>query len=126
MPSPSPRATPGRPSRVERSKSPGPTEKRWCLAPPTGPASKPAARTSARDTSLYDDRSDALASNGYSSSAAIRSSTTIGGGYRSNENADLAAGSGRVLVLSPLGGRSRAPQCWGTQLAPPGDELTAR
>src|ERR1022692_1624797 len=33
----------------------------------------------------------------------------IDGGYRSNENADLAAGYGRVLVLSPFGGRSRAP-----------------
>jgi NTE family protein len=75
---------------------------------------------------LYDDRSNALASDGYSSSAAIRSSTTIDGGYRSNENADLAAGSGRVLVLSPLGGRSRAPQDWGIHLAAQADELRAR
>ena len=30
----------------------------------------------------------------------------IDGGYRRNENADLAAGYGRVLVLSPLGGRT--------------------
>ena len=50
----------------------------------------------------------------------------IDGGYRSNENADLAAGYGRVLVLSPLGGRSRAPQDWGIHLAVQADELRAR
>jgi NTE family protein len=50
----------------------------------------------------------------------------IDGGYRSNENADLAAGYGRVLVLSPLGGRSRAPQDWGIHLAAQADELRAR
>lgn len=34
----------------------------------------------------------------------------IDGGTRSNaDNADLAAGADRVLVLSPLGGRSRTP-----------------
>jgi NTE family protein len=49
----------------------------------------------------------------------------IDGGYRSNENADLATGYGRVLVLSPLGGRSRAPQHWGTHLAAQVDELRA-
>ncbi|MGY3320610.1 patatin-like phospholipase family protein [Arthrobacter sp. TE12232] len=36
----------------------------------------------------------------------------IDGGYRRNENADLAAGYGRVLVLSPLGGRTRTPLDW--------------
>jgi NTE family protein len=50
----------------------------------------------------------------------------IDGGYRSNENADLAAGYGRVLVLSPLGGRSRTPADWGTHLAAQADELRAR
>src|SRR5829696_7840943 len=41
----------------------------------------------------------------------------IDGGYRcSSENADLAAGSGRVLVLSPFGGRTRAPLEWGMHL----------
>jgi NTE family protein len=50
----------------------------------------------------------------------------IDGGYRSNENADLAAGYGRVLVLSPLGGRSRMPQEWGTHLAAQAGELRAR
>jgi NTE family protein len=49
----------------------------------------------------------------------------IDGGYRSNENADLAAGYKRVLVLSPLGGRSRAPLDWGTHLAAQADELRA-
>jgi NTE family protein len=50
----------------------------------------------------------------------------IDGGYRSNENADLAAGYGRVLVLSPLGGRSRAPLDWGIHLAAQAGELRAR
>ena len=51
----------------------------------------------------------------------------IDGGYRSNaENADLAAGYGRVLVLSPFGGRSLTPVDWGTHLAAQVDELRAR
>jgi NTE family protein len=50
----------------------------------------------------------------------------IDGGYRSIENADLAAGFGRVLVLSPGGGASRHPREWGTQLAAQVDELRAR
>jgi NTE family protein len=41
----------------------------------------------------------------------------IDGGYRSVENADLAAGHERVLVLSPFGGASRHPREWGTHLA---------
>ncbi len=49
----------------------------------------------------------------------------IDGGYRRNENADLAAGYGRVLVLSPLGGRSRHPLEWGMHLAAQVDELRA-
>src|ERR1700761_3993369 len=49
----------------------------------------------------------------------------IGGGYPRNENADLATGYGRVLVLSPFGGRSRHPLEWGMQLAAQVDELRA-
>ena len=49
----------------------------------------------------------------------------IDGGYRRNENADLAAGYERVLVLSPLGGRTRHPLEWGMQLAVQVDELRA-
>lgn len=49
----------------------------------------------------------------------------INGGYRRNENADLAAGYGRVLVLSPFGGRSRMPSEWGMDLATQVDELRA-
>jgi NTE family protein len=49
----------------------------------------------------------------------------IDGGYRRNENSDLAAGYGRVLVLSPLGGRTRHPLEWGLQLAAQVDELRA-
>jgi len=50
----------------------------------------------------------------------------INGGYRRNENADLAAGYARILVLSPFGGRSRHPLDWGTHLATQVDELRAR
>jgi NTE family protein len=51
----------------------------------------------------------------------------IDGGYRrSSENADLAAGYGRVLVLSPFGGRSLAPVEWGLDLATQVEELRAR
>ena len=49
----------------------------------------------------------------------------IDGGYRSAENADLAAGYKRVLVLSPLGGRTRAPLDWGIHLAAQVDGLRA-
>jgi NTE family protein len=57
----------------------------------------------------------------------IGDSRYIDGGYRrSSENADLAAGYGRVLVLSPLGGRTRAPLEWGMHLAVQVDELRAR
>src|ERR1044072_2451817 len=42
----------------------------------------------------------------------------IDGGYRSNaDNADLAAGYERVLVLSPFGGKTRTPVDWGLHLA---------
>ena len=48
----------------------------------------------------------------------------IDGGYRSNaENADLAAGSARVLVLSPFGGRTRTPARWRLDLASQLDAL---
>ena len=51
----------------------------------------------------------------------------IDGGYRANaDNADLAAGCARVLVLSPLGGRSLHPLDWGTHLTTQVDELRAR
>nr|WP_241895762.1 hypothetical protein [Jatrophihabitans sp. GAS493] len=50
----------------------------------------------------------------------------LDGGYRSNaENADLALGYGRVLVLSPFGGRSLHPPAWGTHLATQIEELRA-
>ena len=57
----------------------------------------------------------------------IGGSRYIDGGYRSNaDNADLAAGYARVLVLSPFGGRSRTPVDWGTHLATQVDGLRAR
>jgi NTE family protein len=56
----------------------------------------------------------------------IGGSQYIDGGYRRNENADLAAGYRRVLVLSPFGGRSRHPLEWGMHLAAQVDELRAR
>jgi NTE family protein len=41
----------------------------------------------------------------------------IDGGFRTNaDNADVAAGYERVLVLSPFGGRSLTPLGWGTHL----------
>lgn len=50
----------------------------------------------------------------------------IDGGYRrSSENADLAVGYGRVLVLSPLGGRTRHPAGWRSDLSAQVDELRA-
>ena len=50
----------------------------------------------------------------------------IDGGYRANsDNADLAAGHDRVLVLSPLGGRSLHPVAWGTHLATQVEQLRA-
>lgn len=50
----------------------------------------------------------------------------IDGGYRSNaDNADLAAGFARVLVLSPLSGRTMMPFDWGMHLATQVDELRA-
>jgi NTE family protein len=49
----------------------------------------------------------------------------LDGGYRRSENADLAAGYGRVLVLSPFGGRSRMPSEWGLDLATQVAELRA-
>jgi NTE family protein len=50
----------------------------------------------------------------------------INGGYRRNENADLAAGYATVLVLSPFAGRSRYPREWGMDLTTQIDELRAR
>jgi len=51
----------------------------------------------------------------------------IDGGYRrSSENADLAAGYGRVLVLSPLGGKTRHPLEWRSRLDVQVDELHDR
>lgn len=56
----------------------------------------------------------------------IGDSQYLDGGYRSNaDNADLAAGYARVLVLSPFGGRSRTPLDWGLHLAAQLDELRA-
>jgi NTE family protein len=55
----------------------------------------------------------------------IGDSWYIDGGYRRNENADLAAGYRRVLVLSPFGGRSRHPVDWGMHLGAQVDELRA-
>jgi NTE family protein len=70
---------------------------------------------------------DAVAASTSSGSPySIGDSRYIDGGYRRNENADLAAGYERVLVLSPFGGRTRTPLAWGMQLATQVDELCAR
>jgi NTE family protein len=71
---------------------------------------------------------DAIAastSNGFGGPYRIGGNRYINGGYRRSENADLAAGYGRVLVLSPFGGRSRMPGEWGMDLATQVDELRA-
>jgi NTE family protein len=50
----------------------------------------------------------------------------IDGGYRSNaENADLAAGYARALVMSPFGGKTLLPLDWGLDLATQVAELRA-
>ena len=50
----------------------------------------------------------------------------IDGGYLRNENADLAAGYERVLVLSPLGGRTLHPFEWRMQLDAQVEDLEGR
>ena len=85
------------------------------------------------DPVVFDRRSgvdlvDAVAAStsGGGSAHAIGDGRYIDGGYRANaENADLAAGYERVLVLSPLGGRSLHPFAWGTHLATQVDALRA-
>jgi NTE family protein len=69
----------------------------------------------------------ASTSNGFGPFGAYRigDNRYINGGYRRSENADLAAGYGRVLVLSPFGGRSRMPPEWRMDLAAQVDELRA-
>lgn len=50
----------------------------------------------------------------------------IDGGYRTNaENADLASGYARVLVLSPLGGRTLTSAEWATDMRTQVDQLRA-
>ncbi|MFB0838678.1 patatin-like phospholipase family protein [Arthrobacter sp. E44] len=69
---------------------------------------------------------DAVAASCSSASAyRIGDSNYIDGGYRRNENADLAAGCSRVVVLSPFGGRTRMPLEWGMQLGAQVEELRA-
>lgn len=68
----------------------------------------------------------ASTSNGFGGPYRIGENPYINGGYRRSENADLAAGYGRVLVLSPFSGRSRMPLEWGMHLAAQVDELRAR
>ncbi|MBV9060029.1 MAG: patatin-like phospholipase family protein [Pseudonocardiales bacterium] len=73
------------------------------------------------------DLADAIAASCASGSPhGIGDNRYIDGGYRRNENADLAAGYERVLVLSPFGGRTRTPLDWGMHLAAQVDELRAR
>ncbi|MBT2567862.1 patatin-like phospholipase family protein [Arthrobacter sp. ISL-85] len=81
------------------------------------------------EATVFDRRSginlvDAVAASCSSASAyQIGDNSYIDGGYRRNENADLAAGCGRVLVLSPFSGRTRMPLEWGMQLAAQVEEL---
>jgi len=73
------------------------------------------------------DLADAVAAS-CSSGAAYRigSGRYIDGGFRRGaENADLATGHERVLVLSPFGGRALTPAHWGMNLAAQLEELRA-
>ena len=64
----------------------------------------------------------------------INGTRYINGGVRSNENADLASGYANVVVLSPLGGRTRTPPERGADPAgqfeglrrPPGADLASQ
>jgi NTE family protein len=64
----------------------------------------------------------------------INGTRYIDGGVRSTENADLASGYANIVVLSPLGGRSRTPPERGTDPAgqfeglrrPPGADLASQ
>jgi NTE family protein len=47
----------------------------------------------------------------------INGARYIDGGVRSTDNADLASGHANVVVLSPLGGRSRTPPAPGAEMA---------
>lgn len=67
----------------------------------------------------------ASTSNGFGGAYRIGERRYINGGYRRSENADLAAGYGRVLVLSPFSGASRMPQAWRMDLASQVAELRA-
>lgn len=67
----------------------------------------------------------ASTSNGYAGTYPIGSRRFINGGYRRNENADLAAGYDRVLILAPFSGRTRQPLAWGMDLATQVAELRA-
>lgn len=49
----------------------------------------------------------------------------IDGGYRADVNADLATGYARVLILAPLGTRTRTRLDWGLHLSAQADELRA-
>ncbi|MHC6176004.1 patatin-like phospholipase family protein [Glutamicibacter sp. X7] len=63
----------------------------------------------------------ASCSNGFAYS--IGAHRYIDGGYRRNENADLAAGCAHVVVLAPFAGRTRHPLPWAMQLDAQLDEL---
>lgn len=50
----------------------------------------------------------------------------IDGGYRADVNADLATGYARVLIVAPLGDKTRKPLEWGLHLTAQSNELRAR
>ena len=56
---------------------------------------------------------------------AIGDKQYIDGGYRADVNADLAVGCGRVLIIPPLGAKTRKPTEWGLHLDAQVDELRA-
>ena len=69
------------------------------------------------DVDLVDAVTASTALPGLVPTVSINGSRYIDGGVRSSENADLASGYANVVVLSPLGGRSRTPPEPGTDPA---------
>ena len=91
-----------------------------------------AVDASTGDSMTFDRQSNVDLADAVAASCSVRipyqvgESRYIDGGYRSNaDNADLAMGYRRVLVLSPLGGRSLTPVEWGQHLVTQVDDLRA-
>lgn len=107
-----------------RLPSPGWPERRMFLTAVDANTGEPIAFNRSSGIDLVDAVAASCAGGGFA--YPIGDHHYIDGGYRSNpDNADLAAGHERVLVLSPLGGESLFPKEWGMQLAAQVETLRA-